>query len=95
MSEIKLRADDCRAQADVVRTARQDAFDIMGALRTQMDSLCDSFTGRTHSAFIARLDEWKATNDELLEALQSLGDFLTSAANTIEETDNQLAAQLG
>jgi len=94
MTEIKLRADECRANADDVRTSKDEAFDILSALRARIDNLSDSFTGRTHEAFIAKLDEWKLASDELLTALGGLGDFLRAAADTIEDVDVQLAGQL-
>jgi WXG100 family type VII secretion target len=94
MSEIKLRADEARAHADDVRASKEAAFDVLSGLRSRIDHLSDSFTGRTHVAFMTKLDEWKSANDELLEALYGLGEFLTSAATTIEDTDVQLAAQL-
>ena len=95
MSEIKLRADEARGHADDVKNSKEDAFDILSALRTRMDSLSDSFTGRTHEAFMGKLDEWKTASDDLLEALYGLGEFLKAAADTIEQVDNDLASQLG
>ncbi len=95
MTEIKLRADECRSNADDVKNSKEDAFDILSSLRTRMDNLSDSFTGRTHEAFMGKLDEWKLASDDLLEALGGLGDFLRAAADTIEGVDVQLAGQLG
>lgn len=95
MSEIKLRADEARDKAQDVRDSKADAFDILDALRTRMNSLTDSFTGRTQEAFIGKLDEWKTSSDQLLEALDGLGEFLKAAADTIEQVDTDLAAQLG
>ena len=95
MSEIKLRADEARDKAQDVRDSKADAFDILDALRTRMNSLTDSFTGRTQEAFIGKLDEWKTSSDQLLEALDGLGEFLKAAADTIEQLDTDLAAQLG
>lgn len=94
MTEIKLRADDCRDNAHDVRESQAAAGDILTGLRTRMDSLSLSFTGATHDAFIVKLDEWKVANDQLLLALDGLGTFLSSAATTIEETDLMLAGQL-
>lgn len=95
MSEIKLRADDARAHADDVMKTKDDAAQMMDALRGRIDGLVDSFTGRTHDKFIERLDDWKSSSDELLEALYNLGQFLQTAANTIEQVDQDLSNQLG
>ena len=95
MSEFKLRADEARDHAQDVKDSKEEAFDILTALRTRMDNLTDSFTGRTQEAFMGRLDEWKGASDELLEALYGLGEFLKAAADTIEQVDTDLASQLG
>lgn len=95
MSEIMLRADDARSHAQDVRTTKNDTFSALGDLRGRIEGLTDSFRGRAQEAFIGRLDEWKASSDDLLEALEGLGDFLTSAADTIESVDADLASQLG
>jgi WXG100 family type VII secretion target len=95
MSEIKLRADEARDHAQDVKDSKEEAFDVLTGLRTRMDNLADSFTGRTHEAFMGKLDEWKSASDDLLEALFGLGEFLKSAADTIEQVDTDLAGQLG
>lgn len=95
MTEIKLRADDARDHAADVKNSKDEAFDVLTALRGRMDDLSASFTGRTQEAFMGKLDEWKSSSDELLEALFGLGEFLKAAADTIEQVDTDLAAQLG
>lgn len=94
MTEIKLRAEECREYAADVRESQALAGDTLTALRTRMDSLSLNFTGATHDAFMIKLDEWKVANDQLLLALDGLGTFLSNAATTIEDTDMMLAGQL-
>lgn len=93
-AEIKLRADEARSHADDVIKTKDEAMEQINALRSRIDGLVDSFTGRTHDKFIERLDEWKVGQDDLLDALDGLGQFLNTAANTIEQTDSELANQL-
>lgn len=95
MSEIKLRADEARSHADDVMKTKDEAAQMMDALRGRIDGLVDSFTGRTHDRFMERLDDWKGSSDDLLEALHNLGKFLETAANTIEQVDQDLSNQLG
>lgn len=95
MTEIKLRADEARDHAQDVKSSKDEAFDVLTGLRNRMDDLSASFTGRTQEAFMGKLDEWKVASDELLEALFGLGEFLKAAADTIEQVDTDLAAQLG
>lgn len=94
MNEIKLQPDEARGHADDVVTTKEEVFDVLGQLRKRMDGLTDSFTGRTQEAFVGKLDEWKVSSDDLLEALGGLGNFLKTSADTIEQTDTDLANQL-
>ncbi|HUF97558.1 MAG TPA: WXG100 family type VII secretion target [Ilumatobacter sp.] len=94
MTEIKLRAEECRENAADVRLSQALAGDTLDSLRTRLNSLSLSFTGATHDAFMVKLDEWKVANDQLLLALDGLGTFLSNAADTIENTDMMLAGQL-
>lgn len=80
--------------ADHVRREANAATEQMSKLRGTLDSLKESFTGKTQVAFDDAFNEWKTGADQMLQGLTSLGDFLTSAANTIEETDARIASQL-
>ncbi len=93
--EIKLRPDEARAHAQDVRDSKADAYEILNSLRTRMNNLTDDFTGKTQDAFITKLDECKTSLDDLLESLDGLGQFLGTAADTIEQLDTDLASQLG
>lgn len=92
--EIKLRPEEARGHAQDVRDSKTDAFDILSGLRGRMNNLTDDFTGKTQQAFIDKLDECKTALDEMLESLDGLGQFLNTAANTIEQLDTDLASQL-
>ncbi len=94
MSEILLRAEDARAGAqDVVKSAEaaQQDFD---SLKTRLGALADSFRGESAKAFDEKYEEWSTSAKELMAALDGLGQFLTQAADTIEQTDTQIAASL-
>lgn len=92
--QIKLRPDEARGHAADVRDTQSAAVDLISRLRARLDSLTDSFEGRTQEAFIARLDQVKAGLDDLLAGLDGLGAFLSGAADAIVELDGNLAAQL-
>ena len=70
------------------------ATEQMQKLRGRLDSLTQSFTGQTQSAFDEAFNRWKTGADQMLQGLDSLGQFLNNAANTIEDTDAQIASQL-
>ena len=92
--EIKLRADEAWSMATHVSNEAQAATDQMMNLRGRLNSLTDSFTGQTQMAFDEAFNQWKNSADQMLQALDSLDQFLSKAADTIEQTDQQIASQL-
>ena len=94
MTEIKLRADEARDMAVRVRKEASDAESQMNSLDSYLRGLTDSFTGQSQMAFDEAFTKWKTGADQMLNGLTGLGDFLTSAADTIEETDRTIASQL-
>lgn len=95
MSEILLRAEDARSAADAVKNSAQDAQQSFQTLKSRLAPLADSFRGRTATAWDGKYNEWDKSAKDLMDALDGLGQFLSSAANAIEETDTTLAGQLG
>ena len=95
MSEIKLRADEARDVASHIKTESSTAKDQMQSLRDYLGNLSDSFTGQAATAFDSTFNEWKSGADQMLDGVEQLGEFLNQAANTIEDTDSQIAGQLG
>ncbi len=94
MSEILLKAEDARATATDVKTSATDTQSDFDSLKTKLSGLTDSFRGESQKAFEEKYDEWHTSAKGLLEALEGLGDFLNAAADTIEQTDQDIAGQL-
>lgn len=94
MAEIKLRADDARQHASDIKGRAADSQTEFTNLRSRLEGLSDSFSGKTKDAFDGRLDQWKTHADGLVEALDGLGEFLDTAATQIEELDQNLAQGL-
>ncbi len=94
MSEILLRADDARGLGTKVTTAANNAQSDFRTLRSELGALADSFRGKSADAFDAKYTEWETSATALIDALDGLGMFLNGAADTIEDTDGQIAGQL-
>jgi WXG100 family type VII secretion target len=95
MSEILLRAEDARAAANQMKTAREAAGQQVTSVRQRLTELQGSFKGKTATAFDVKFEEWRSNADGLLEALQGLSNFLDQAATLIEQTDTDIASRLG
>lgn len=94
MTEIKLRADEAKGVAERVRGEATAATEQMNSLQSYLGGLTDSFTGQSQIAFDEAFTRWKQGSNQMLEGLTGLGNFLTAAAETIEETDRKIASQL-
>ena len=94
MAEIKLRANEAREMAAHVRSEAIAATDQMNSLRSYLNNLSSSFTGQTATAFDGAFNDWKRGSDQMLQSLEGLGDFLQSAADTIEDVDTEIASKL-
>ena len=95
MAEIKLRADEARGMADHVQRESAAATDQVAKLKSYLSNLSSSFTGQTQVAFEAKFDQWANGAHQMMEGLDGLGQFLRSAADTIEQTDREIASKLG
>ena len=95
MSEILLRAEDAIAAAQAVNGAAADAQAQFNSLKSRLAPLGDSFRGKTATAWDTKYTEWDTSAKDLMEALDGLGKFLNSAAEAIQQTDDQLSQQLG
>ena len=73
----------------------------MSAARGYVEEACqalaplgDSFRGRTADKWDEKYSEWDTSAKDLMDALDGLGQFLSAAADAIEQTDSDLAGQL-
>lgn len=94
MSEIMLRASDAREHAKEMTSASADASERFQITRTKLNTLAESFTGQAATAFTEQFQKWDTGAQQVVEALDGLGQFLEAAANAIEDTDTSLANQI-
>jgi WXG100 family type VII secretion target len=94
-AEILVTPSELREHSGAVKKEAQQVTDQFAALRSRLTQLSTQFKGKAATAFDQRYDEWDTSAKGLLEALDSLGQFLDTAAATIEDVDNQLASGLG
>ncbi len=93
--EILLRAPEARDLAAEMKTASNEAKERFEAMRTRLNQLAESFRGQAATAFDTRYQEWNNGARQVVDALDSLGQWLQNAAQTIEDTDAHLAGGLG
>lgn len=94
MSRISVSPEELRGEANFVQGQVSDARANFDALQNRLQGLQNVFTGQAQVRFQERYQEWHTHANGLSDALEGLGQFLTTAANAIEETDQQLAQGL-
>jgi WXG100 family type VII secretion target len=94
MSEILLKASEALDAAAKMKTSSETAQREMESVRARLTALQGSFKGSTAVAFEARFADWKKSSDQLMSALNGLGDFLKGAAEAIEKLDQDISNKL-
>jgi WXG100 family type VII secretion target len=94
VSEILLKAEDARGASNDMKTNAAMAQDQFTATRTRLTELASSFKGQTATNFDLKFEEWRKGATTMIDALNGLADFLKQAADTIEQTDADIAAKL-
>jgi len=91
---ILLEPDEARSHADDVRTTADNLGSDINSLKSRLSALSGSFTGETATRWQDKFDEVSTQGNELMEAIGAIGDFLKQAADTLEQTDQELASNL-
>ena len=94
MGDIQLRAEDARSAASDMTKAANEAEAQFNNTRSRLTDLENSFKGQTATNFEAKFVEWRKNATDLIDSLNGLAKFLSTAANTIEQTDADIAKQL-
>ena len=95
MSEILAKPDELRQQSQNMKGRADAARTEFSQLRSKLEQIQDQFRGSAAQAFDAQYKDWDSSAKQIVEALEGLGDWLNKAAETVEQTDAQLAKGLG
>lgn len=93
--EILLRRSDAEAIASEMKQASADAQERFATTRSRLGELAESFRGQTSTAFQNQFEQWDSGANQVVQALNDLGEFLNQAAAALSDTDGQLAGGLG
>jgi WXG100 family type VII secretion target len=94
MAQIKATPEELRNHATSVNSQAEATRSNFSELRGKLDQLHGQFEGAAAQAFDAKFNEWHASGQRLIDALNDLGGWLNKSAETIEQTDQQLAQGL-
>lgn len=97
MANLNVSYEDMRSQATGLRTGQQDITDQLNKLRAQITNLVSGgfVTDAASGAFNQSYEQFNNGATQTISALDSLAGALENMANTLQETDAQLAQQMG
>lgn len=94
MARIALTPEELRGVASNFATKSTEMTEMLTFLRQQVSTLDGTFEGDAKTAFTNTWDEIAKQLDNVPQLIDSIGNQLNAVANTMENTDNELANQL-
>ncbi|WP_432497989.1 WXG100 family type VII secretion target [Kineococcus auxinigenes] len=97
MANLNVTYDDMRTASGNLENGRQEIADKLARLKALVDSLVSAgyVTDKSSVAFKDSYDEFNTGITHVLDGLIGMSTYLSTAAQTLEDADVQLAAQLG
>ncbi len=92
---ITITPDELRSSSSTFNTKADEISDILNTLRQEVDSLEATWDGAAQDSFFQSYSDMEATLTQFPEILQGIAQQLTAVADTLEQTDEELASALG
>ncbi|MFZ4893416.1 WXG100 family type VII secretion target [Plantibacter sp. Mn2098] len=96
MANINVSYDEIRTTAQRLLTGREELTQKLQELRSVVDNLVSAgfVTDQASKAFDSSYQQFTTGATQTVSGLEGLSTYLTNAANTLEQTDQQLSAGL-
>lgn len=97
MVNMNVSYQDMHNEAAALRSGQQEITSQLNALKSRISNLISSgfVTDAASGAFNGTYESFTHGATQTISALDGLANMLTQAANTLQETDAQLAQQMG
>ncbi|MCE3552390.1 WXG100 family type VII secretion target [Pseudonocardia sp. RS11V-5] len=95
MAQLAVTFEDLRTQSAAVQTGAADVNDILTRLTSQIADLAARWEGGASQAFQSRWQEWQSGAQSIQQAMDDMGRFLQTAADTYEQTEQGLQQAAG
>lgn len=92
---INIELDDIRDKADSFRDESDNQETLISDCDSLLSEIMEVWEGEAAKAFEAQWEELKPSLQSAVELLESIGTQLDGVADTMEETDAQLADSMG
>lgn len=96
MANIKVTYEDMRTAGDRLKSGQSEIESALARLKSMIDGLvADGYvTDKSSKAFDSSYTEFNHGVGETIKGLEGMATYLKSAADTMEQTDEQLASAL-
>lgn len=95
MAQLTVQSEDLRSQSAAVQRGAAEVSDTLTQLTTQIADLASRWQGGASQAFQSRWQEWQAGAKNIQQAMDDMGRFLGTAAETYEQTEAGLQQAAG
>lgn len=94
MARILVTPEELRQSASIFAANSDQTTEMINTLSNEVNNLSAVWEGASHSAFIDHFQSLVPTLQQFAEILDGINQQLESVANTLEETDSQIASSL-
>ncbi len=91
---ITITPEELRDSSTMFNNKAEEITQILNDLRSEVDSLEATWDGAAQDAFFQSYEEMQSTLEQFPVILEGIASQLTSVADTLEDTDEQLSQSL-
>lgn len=95
MGQIKLTPEELRTSAVKYTNGSTDIDNVLSILTTEQEAIRENWEGTAFESFDNQFTELKPKIQEFSQLLQDINTQLNSVADTIEQTDQDIAGKIG
>ena len=95
MPQIKLTPEELRTSAVKYTNGSSDIDNVLAILTSEQEAIRENWEGSAFESFDNQFSELKPKIQEFSQLLQDINTQLNSVADTIEQTDQDIAGQIG
>ena len=95
MPAIKVTSEQLHSVSSQLKTGSEEVSQRLDSMRAQVQNLVDSdWSGAASASFHENYTKWNQGARQVKEALDGIAQLLAQAAQTYQQTEEQLARQL-
>ncbi|MFL2101358.1 WXG100 family type VII secretion target [Mycobacteroides abscessus] len=95
MAQIKLTPEELRTSAVKYTNGSTDIDNVLSILTSAQETIRENWEGTAFESFDNQFTELKPKIQEFSQLLQDINTQLNSVADTIEQTDQDIAGKIG